>query len=97
MRSLIADLIGEEEVPRPSLEDALLACPRGALVPAREAGVDFVVAVLADGRHFVLPDRCPHDGRPLHDGFIEGDRIVCARHGWEIDACTGRRCPAVAD
>ncbi len=45
------------------------------------------------GRAFVLPDRCPHDGQPLSDGFVDGDRIVCARHGWEIDACSGRRCP----
>jgi nitrite reductase/ring-hydroxylating ferredoxin subunit len=95
LRALIADLMGEELPARPGVAEALAGCPAGRLAPAREGGIDVVVGVLDDGRVFVLPDRCPHDGRPLSDGFIDGDRVVCARHGWEIDACTGRRCPAV--
>jgi nitrite reductase/ring-hydroxylating ferredoxin subunit len=97
LRALIADLIGEELPARPTVAEALASCPAGRLAAAREQGIDLVVAVLDDGRSFVLPDRCPHDGRPLSDGFIEGDRIVCARHGWEIEACSGRRCPASPD
>ncbi len=47
------------------------------------------LVVLADRRAFVVDDRCPHDGGPLSDGFLDGDRLVCARHGWEVDPCSG--------
>jgi nitrite reductase/ring-hydroxylating ferredoxin subunit len=93
LRALIADLIGDEPG-RPGVAEALAVCEPGSVTAAREDGVDLVVGLLADGRPFVLPDRCPHDGGPLSDGFVDGDRIVCARHGWELDACSGRRCPA---
>lgn len=64
-------------------------CPRGGVIACRQGKRDLVLAVLADGRAFVAPDRCPHDGRPLSDGFLDGERLVCARHGWEIDLITG--------
>jgi nitrite reductase/ring-hydroxylating ferredoxin subunit len=28
----------------------------------------------------------------LSDGYVENDRLVCARHGWEFDVCAGT-CP----
>jgi nitrite reductase (NADH) small subunit len=39
---------------------------------------------------FVMPDRCPHDGGRLSDGFLEGEIIVCSRHGWEFELPAGR-------
>jgi len=95
LRAVIADLLGDDpERPDPGparlpLAEALAACGRGELVAARDGDSDVVVAVLGDGRAYVLPDRCPHDGRPLSDGFVDGDRIVCARHGRAIDPCSG--------
>lgn len=29
-----------------------------------------------------LEDRCPHRGFPLHEGRVEGGRVVCPYHGW---------------
>jgi phenylpropionate dioxygenase-like ring-hydroxylating dioxygenase large terminal subunit len=87
LRALIADLVDEN--PRPDVGAALAACPPGGVVAAREAGADVAVVRFADGRAFVVADACPHDGGPLSDGFVDGDRLVCARHGWEVDPCQG--------
>jgi nitrite reductase/ring-hydroxylating ferredoxin subunit len=95
LRALIADAIGfDPDAPRgptrPAVSEALARCPRGGVVAAQDGGGDEVAVVrLVDGRAFVVADRCPHDGGLLSDGFVDGDRLVCARHGWEVDPCTG--------
>jgi nitrite reductase/ring-hydroxylating ferredoxin subunit len=88
----IADLLGyDPDAPvRPTVDEALEGARPGQVIAARDGLAMVAVAVLDDGRTFVVEDRCPHDGGWLSDGFVEGDRIVCARHGWEIDPCTGR-------
>ena len=95
-----ADLLGEDLRPegpvmRPKpkrlpIAQALRACPHEAIVAAQDRGKPVAVAVLADGSTVVLPDSCPHDGGLLSDGFVEGNAIVCARHGWEFDGHTGQ-------
>lgn len=75
---------------RPTIANAVRAAKPGQVVAARHRGKLVAVAVLADGRAFAIADRCPHDGGLLSDGFVDGDRLVCARHGWEVDPCTGR-------
>jgi nitrite reductase/ring-hydroxylating ferredoxin subunit len=45
------------------------------------------LVVLADGSAYAVPDACPHDGGLLSDGYVDGGRLVCARHGWEFDVC----------
>jgi nitrite reductase/ring-hydroxylating ferredoxin subunit len=92
--AIACDLIGGEldavvEL-RPTVSEALARCRPGEVVPARRAGEEVAVVVLEDGRSYVVPDACPHDGRPLSDGFVERDRLVCARHGWEFEPATGR-------
>ena len=77
---------------RPTVAQALRHTAPGQVAAAQHRGRPIAVAVLADGRAFAIADRCPHDGGPLSDGFIEGERLVCARHGWEVDPCTGH-CP----
>ena len=77
---------------RPTVATALRHGAPGQVIAAQHRGQRVAVALLADGRAFAVPDRCPHDGGLLSDGFLEGDQLVCARHGWEIDPCTGR-CP----
>ncbi len=79
-----------DDVPQPpSLAEALIRCPRGKILSARHQGVDLVVGVLSSGYRFAALDRCPHDGGLLSTGFLDGDRLVCARHGWEFDVNTG--------
>jgi phenylpropionate dioxygenase-like ring-hydroxylating dioxygenase large terminal subunit len=64
--------------------------PVGAVIAARDGARPVAVARLGSGRLVVVADECPHDGGRISDGFVEGDRLVCARHGWELVACAGR-------
>ncbi|MBL4632509.1 MAG: Rieske (2Fe-2S) protein [Kofleriaceae bacterium] len=100
IRAQLSELLGEEwnapdsplrrEKPkRLTIYQALKACDRLSIIAAVDKGREVAVAVLADGTKVVLTDACPHDGGLLSDGFVEGNRIVCARHGWEFDGLTG--------
>lgn len=64
----------------------------GSIVRARDGARDVAVARLDSGRIVVVDDVCPHDGGRISDGFVEGELLVCARHGWELDPAKGRRC-----
>ncbi len=94
--ALVADLLGYDPdatdplADRPSVDEALAAARPGDVVAARDGADPLAVVVLGDGSAFAVADRCPHDGGWLSDGWLEGDRLVCARHGWEIEPCTGR-------
>jgi 3-phenylpropionate/trans-cinnamate dioxygenase ferredoxin subunit len=51
---------------------------------------DVLVAVFnLDGKYFALEDICTHDGGTLTGGDIEGNEIVCPRHGARFDITTG--------
>jgi nitrite reductase/ring-hydroxylating ferredoxin subunit len=62
----------------------------GTVVAARVAGQPVAVARLASGRLVVVPDECPHDGGRISDGYVDGERLVCSRHGWELEVRDGR-------
>ncbi len=64
--------------------------PAGAIVRARDGARAVAVARLGSGRLVVVDDVCPHDGGRISDGFVDGERLVCARHGWELEAKGGR-------
>lgn len=36
-----------------------------------------------------INNRCPHQGGPLGDGFLQDGYVVCPWHGWEYNPCTG--------
>jgi nitrite reductase/ring-hydroxylating ferredoxin subunit len=62
----------------------------GAILAARLGAQRVAVARLGSGRIVVVADECPHDGGRISDGFVDGERLVCARHGWELEARNGR-------
>lgn len=43
---------------------------------------------LEDGYH-AIDDICTHDGGPLADGEVEGDQVICPRHGARFSIVTG--------
>jgi 3-phenylpropionate/trans-cinnamate dioxygenase ferredoxin subunit len=51
------------------------------------------------GQFYAIGDVCTHDDGPLGDGILEGNNIVCPRHGAEFDVRTGKamQMPAVVD
>ena len=67
------------------MSDWVTACPLDELLPGthRIADVDGIqVAVFnLDGQIYAIEDVCTHDGGVLTGGPIEGDQIVCPRHG----------------
>ncbi len=34
-----------------------------------------------DGQFFAIEDVCTHDGAEIASGIVEGDEIICPRHG----------------
>ena len=42
-----------------------------------------------DGTYFAVDDICTHDGGSLGGGCVEGDEIVCPRHGARFRITTG--------
>lgn len=65
------------------MNDAAVAI--GQIVRARAGAVPVAVARLGSGRLVVVVDECPHDGGRISDGFVEGERLVCTRHNWELE------------
>lgn len=52
---------------------------------------DRVVVLLrvGDSLH-CLEDVCTHDGGPLSEGRLDGNEIICPRHGARFDVRTGK-------
>ena len=43
-----------------------------------------------DGALYAIDNVCTHDGGPLGEGRLRGNRVICPRHGAAFDARTGR-------
>jgi 3-phenylpropionate/trans-cinnamate dioxygenase ferredoxin subunit len=41
------------------------------------------------GAFYAIEDVCTHDGGPLDQGTLEGECVVCPRHGATFDVRTG--------
>ena len=39
--------------------------------------------------YFAVVDECSHDSAPISDGEVDGDEVVCVRHGARFDLKTG--------
>jgi len=52
---------------------------------------DEIIAVFnIEGKFFAIEDVCTHDGEELTGGPVEGDQIICPRHGARFCIRTGR-------
>ncbi len=58
-----------------------------------------VALVRLDGVVCAFEDVCTHDDGPLGEGEIEGEEIICPRHGARFNMRTGKavKLPATAD
>ncbi len=51
---------------------------------------DIAVAVFnVDGEYYAIEDVCTHDGSELTGGCIEGEEVICPRHGARFNLRTG--------
>jgi len=48
-----------------------------------------VVVFNIEGEYYAIEDVCTHDGGQLTGGTVEGDQIVCPRHGARFCIRTG--------
>lgn len=53
------------------------------------AGDHTICIANVNGEYCALDNVCPHQGGPLGMGTVEGTKIVCPWHGWQIEAKTG--------
>lgn len=60
---------------------------------------DDVALFKIDGQFFAIADVCTHDGAEIASGELDGDEIVCPRHGARFCVKTGQvKCaPAYED
>ncbi|WP_030680604.1 Rieske 2Fe-2S domain-containing protein [Streptomyces rimosus] len=61
--------------------------------PVRLLGEDLVLFRKPDGSHGLISRRCPHRGTDLGIGWVDGDVMRCAYHGWGFDSegrCTSQ-------
>jgi 3-phenylpropionate/trans-cinnamate dioxygenase ferredoxin subunit len=49
-----------------------------------------------DGKYYAIEDVCTHDGGQLTGGEVEGDQIICPRHGARFCIRTGAALTAPA-
>ncbi len=72
----------------------------GELAPGQWRTVDAdgapIVVFNYDGNYFAIEDVCTHDGGQLTGGLLEGDEIVCPRHGARFCIRTGAALTAPA-
>ena len=75
------------------MSDWIDVAPHGELAAGawRSLEVDgTVVAVFnIDGTYYAIEDVCTHDGGILTGGALEGEEIVCPRHGARFSVITG--------
>ena len=67
--------------------------PTAAIPPGDYASVEidgrFVAVFNVDGEYLAIDDVCTHDGEGLAGGEVEGDVVVCPRHGARFSLRTG--------
>ncbi len=44
-----------------------------------------------DGQFYAVSDICTHDSGPLVEGKLDGDCIICPRHGARFNVKTGKQ------
>ena len=90
LHAQLIDVLGyDPDDGRPQLHEVGFV-PVGRIVAARDGARPVAVARLESGSLVVVDDNCPHDGGLISDGYVEGELLVCARHGWQLRACNGR-------
>jgi len=90
LQAELLDVLGyDPDDGRPQLDEVGFV-PVGRVVAARDGARPVAVARLESGTLVVVDDNCPHDGGLISNGYVEGELLVCARHGWQLRACNGR-------
>jgi 3-phenylpropionate/trans-cinnamate dioxygenase ferredoxin subunit len=75
------------------MSDWVPVAPASEFPPGTHRVVDVDGAQVAvfnlDGEYFAIEDVCTHDGGILTGGPVDGDQVVCPRHGARFSIRTG--------
>jgi 3-phenylpropionate/trans-cinnamate dioxygenase ferredoxin subunit len=67
----------------------------GDLAPGKKVLVEYdgedVGLFNLDGTFYAISDICTHDDGPLIEGKLDGDCIICPRHGARFNIKTGKQ------
>ncbi len=55
-----------------------------------------IIVFNLDGQYFAIEDVCTHDYSSLDDGELDGEEIICPRHGARFNVRTGEALTAPA-
>jgi 3-phenylpropionate/trans-cinnamate dioxygenase ferredoxin subunit len=76
-----------------SVSDWITVAKVGELPPGKWRAVDAddarIVVFNLGGEYYAIEDVCTHDGGQLTGGTIEGEEIICPRHGARFSVKTG--------
>ena len=82
------------------MSDWVTVAPVGALSSGAFRTVDAdgtrIVVFNYEGELYAIEDVCTHDGGQLTGGHVEGDEIICPRHGARFCIRTGEALTAPA-
>lgn len=68
---------------------ALADLPPGSKTRLARPPYDVLVVNVAGTIH-AIEDACPHSGKSLCEGRVDGARVTCSGHDWVIDVRNGR-------
>lgn len=83
--------------------DFVVIADEGEIPPGERLNIsvddDPILIINIGGKLYALGDICSHDGNMLDDAAVEGNEIVCPRHGARFDVRNGKvtALPAVVD
>ena len=82
------------------MSDWVTVAKAGELAPGSFRNVDVdgasVVVFNLGGEYYAIEDVCTHDGGQLTGGVVEGEEVVCPRHGARFCIKTGAALTAPA-
>jgi 3-phenylpropionate/trans-cinnamate dioxygenase ferredoxin subunit len=82
------------------MSDWVAVAKVGEIAPGQWRTLDVdgaqIVVFNLSGKYFAIEDVCTHDGGQLTGGTLEGDQIVCPRHGARFCIRTGEALTAPA-
>ncbi len=76
-----------------TVTDWIDVAPEESLKPGDHRVIDvddILIAVFnVNGSYYAIEDQCSHDGEELTGGPVDGDQIICPRHGARFCLRTG--------
>ena len=87
-------LMGIVSEPEPGVAVDVPVCSVSSIAPGQIrrvfiAGREYALARIGD-EFFAIANICRHAFGPLADGTLDGDEVVCPRHGWRYNVRTGK-------